>query len=172
MTSQEIAQKLSRSFSSVSGQAHLMGLRKTGDLKWGRRVRDRHRQEPGKISYSAVFTRYKTGAKTRNLEFSLTFEQYKEIAIQNCFYCGIAPIKYNVYDTGGGTAVKSARTTHESYGVATIHINGIDRKDNDKGYVVGNVVPCCRVCNRAKLDNSYQEFIEWIEKLIAFRTKA
>lgn len=39
--------------------------------------------------------------------------------------------------------------------------SGLDRKDCKKGYEVGNVVPCCAVCNSAKSNiYSYEEFKE------------
>jgi len=39
---------------------------------------------------------------------------------------------------------------------------GIDRKDNSSGYVESNVVPCCEVCNKAKLCMGYEEFIAYL----------
>jgi hypothetical protein len=45
--------------------------------------------------------------------------------------------------------------------------NGIDRIDSSKGYVPGNVVPCCTVCNIMKLDHSHAGFIAHIEHILA-----
>ena len=37
---------------------------------------------------------------------------------------------------------------------------GLDRIDNSKGYVIGNVVPCCGNCNRIKCHIlSYAEMV-------------
>jgi len=36
--------------------------------------------------------------------------------------------------------------------------------DSARGYAVGNVVPCCRRCNTAKLDSTVKEFKLWIKK--------
>jgi hypothetical protein len=44
---------------------------------------------------------------------------------------------------------------------------GIDRVDNSIGYVDGNVVPCCQMCNLAKKDYSVDEFREWIDRVHA-----
>ena len=43
--------------------------------------------------------------------------------------------------------------------------NGIDRVDNDKGYVRGNIVPCCTNCNIAKNTFLITEFEEWINRV-------
>jgi hypothetical protein len=44
---------------------------------------------------------------------------------------------------------------------------GIDRVDNSLGYVEGNVVPCCQMCNLAKKDYTVDEFREWIDRVHA-----
>jgi len=37
---------------------------------------------------------------------------------------------------------------------------GLDRKDNDKGYLIDNVVSCCCTCNRMRSDKfSYEEML-------------
>lgn len=41
--------------------------------------------------------------------------------------------------------------------------HGLDRKDNSKGYEVGNVVPCCTRCNLTKGDRfTYREFVKFV----------
>ncbi len=37
---------------------------------------------------------------------------------------------------------------------------GIDRIDSSKGYIEGNMVPCCKVCNYMKKDKSVEDFIQ------------
>jgi hypothetical protein len=44
-------------------------------------------------------------------------------------------------------------------------LNGLDRIDNNKGYTIDNVVPCCKNCNWAKNDLSINEFKKHIEKI-------
>jgi hypothetical protein len=66
------------------------------------------------------FTKLKSGAKQRGLKFDLTIDQYKNLIDNNCIYC-IGPLP------------KSGA--------------GLDRIDNNKGYTIDNVVPCCRNCN-------------------------
>lgn len=45
-------------------------------------------------------------------------------------------------------------------------INEIGNKmDSTKGYTSENCVPCCGICNRSKMDMSYQDFLAWVEKV-------
>ena len=41
----------------------------------------------------------------------------------------------------------------------------LERIDNNKGYTIGNVVPCCKICNHAKNNLTIQEFKDWIERV-------
>ena len=36
---------------------------------------------------------------------------------------------------------------------------GVDRVDNDIGYILNNCVPCCKTCNWMKTNNTLDEFI-------------
>jgi len=44
--------------------------------------------------------------------------------------------------------------------------NGIDRVNNDLNYIVDNCVPCCKYCNSAKKDKTFEEFKQWVKKLV------
>lgn len=83
----------------------------------------------------------KKRAKTYDREFALLIEDYLAIVKQNCHYCGCEPYHY--------TKKEDSVFVH----------NGIDRKDNNQGYTLDNVVPCCGECNRIKRQRSYDEFI-------------
>ena len=88
-----------------------------------------HNKEYRKTA-KAIFSIYKHAAKVRELVFELTFEDF--IAWHgktNCIYCGLF--------------------------ITTI---GIDRIDNNLGYIRSNIVPCCSICNRLKMDLSVEEF--------------
>lgn len=43
--------------------------------------------------------------------------------------------------------------------------NGIDRVDSEKGYVVGNCVPCCYEVNRAKSNMTQSDFLELVRQI-------
>lgn len=47
--------------------------------------------------------------------------------------------------------------------------NGVDRIDSNIGYITNNIVSCCKICNIAKNNLHYNDFISWINRLIKFR---
>ena len=49
-----------------------------------------------------------------------------------------------------------------------LKINGIDRVDSGKGYVINNVVPCCKYCNIAKGEMSREDFLKWVKRVYEF----
>ena len=82
------------------------------------------------------FKLYKRNANRRKLEFFLTFEQFLTFWQKPCSYCGDA--------------------------IETI---GLDRVDNKKGYFLENVCSCCRICNRIKLKETKNFFINHCKKI-------
>lgn len=115
-------------------------------------------------SFNALWNRNIQAAKRRNHQWSLTKKQFKNLIYSRCHYCNTNPsTSYNVYATKNGTY--RAGCNKEWADKATLFYNGIDRKDNNKGYIDGNVLTCCFICNRAKLTMSYNDFIKWIEKI-------
>jgi hypothetical protein len=98
-----------------------------------------------------MFSTYKATAKHKGFEFRLSKEEFKELVISPCFYCGIRP-----YRTWRHTHVLKNGTAD------VLMANGIDRVDNSKGYIQGNVVSACPKCNYAKRDMSLIEFKEWV----------
>ena len=110
------------------------------------------RRKPESV-YRYVYEQYQNGAKTRNLEFNLTKEEYIEIAKKNCHYCGSDPEVKQPY-RGNGRYV----------GVPTPY-NGIDRIDSNVGYKKENCVPCCTRCNYMKSNMNVSVFTEHILKI-------
>lgn len=96
-----------------------------------------------------LYYRYKSTAKAKNREFSLTQEQFKELVTKPCFYCNSLP----------------EREAYTSIKDDFILANGIDRVDSSKGYTIENCVPCCITCNKAKTDTDKEEFILWVKKV-------
>lgn len=99
------------------------------------------------VIYKKVYTAYKAGAKRRGIEFSLIFEQFYNLIISNCHYCGAE--SSNLMKRNG----KQGK------------YNGIDRLDSSKGYVKDNVISCCKVCNYAKHTMHYEDFKEWVRRV-------
>ncbi len=79
----------------------------------------------GRTTHRSRWTMAKASAKKRGIEFSLTVEELATAREGNCSYCGHP------------TSVLGA---------------GLDRSDSSKGYIPGNVVPCCPDCNAIRSD--------------------
>lgn len=94
------------------------------------------------------YTSYSWNATQRNYNFDLTHEEFTSIVKSNCHYCGIEPSR------------------EASYKGEDDLLNGVDRVDNDKGYSIDNVVPCCSICNQAKHAMKYDDFMSWVKRLV------
>ena len=103
---------------------------------------------------NAVLQQYQRAARVRDRAWELTDEQFDDITSQDCHYCGQPP----------GTVQRGKNPA-----LGDFTYNGIDRMNNNVGYVAGNVVPCCRVCNFAKKDLPYAEFVAWLARIAQFR---
>lgn len=102
-------------------------------------------REPIDALKRQMYLTYKSSARNRNLEMDLTEEQFHEIASGDCDYCGAPPSEFR----------SRLRAEHAPY-----MANGIDRVDSSVGYVISNVVSCCKNCNIAKNVMSRDAFIE------------
>ncbi len=102
----------------------------------------------GEAAMRQVMAGYRCKAKKHDIPFLLTSPQFKKIVSQPCFYCGA--VDSNVHKSPHGTGDFS--------------YNGIDRIDSQKGYVLSNVISCCKKCNFAKSNLSQGEFIRWIRQ--------
>lgn len=105
----------------------------------------------GESGLNYVIRAYKMNAELRGYEFNLTREQVKEITSKNCFYCNKPPERV-------GKGAKISRDGDYIY-------NGMDRVDNDKGYTLDNIVPCCYSCNVRKRGLSKEDMIKILEFL-------
>jgi len=103
----------------------------------------------GVSNMRAIIGVYKDGAKKRGYNYDLTEEQFKEITQRDCYYCGAKPNNVSKRSTRFGDYI----------------YNGLDRIDNEKGYIFNNVVSCCKFCNQAKSNFTLQEFKDWVERV-------
>lgn len=104
------------------------------------------RKEYGEASFNNIIRQYKNNAAHRGYVFTLTPDEFRHLISQNCNYCGRPP---------------SQQRNSKSYG-NIIH-NGIDRVDNNVGYIIENVVPCCVQCNISKTNHTVDEFKGWLK---------
>jgi hypothetical protein len=88
------------------------------------------------------YAAYKAGAKRRGLTFDLSCEMFSSLLKKSCRYCGISPA------------------------------NGVDRIENNEGYVLDNCAPCCCWCNRAKGVETEDEFVEQCARVTEWRNMA
>lgn len=107
-------------------------------------------------AFNSLLSSYRHNAKTRGYVFNVSCEAFKDITSQPCFYCGAEPER----------VFRNARRT------STYLYNGLDRVDNSKGYVLGNLVSCCAVCNQGKHTQTQDEFQAWIERVYEHTRKA
>lgn len=108
------------------------------------------RGEYGQSNKTRLYLSYGRSARRRNIEFSLSQDEFINITSKNCYYCGVEPM-----------TISKSKGTFGQY----VH-NGVDRLDSNVGYVLNNCVPCCWMCNRAKLDSPLDEFLAWIDRLL------
>lgn len=129
---------------------------------WEYSVRGEKKNKPrsdikyGKKSSAAnyVFHTYKRNASKRGLIFMLNKDQFVDLIVKDCCYCGCSPQQASRY----WGKDKSPKFIY----------NGVDRVDNNLGYTLDNCVACCNTCNKAKSDKSLEEFKDWICNLINF----
>ena len=92
---------------------------------------------------------YRANAKKRGLSFDLGEAEIKHIFESDCFYCGRPP---------STTVTRKGHWSEFTY-------NGIDRIDNNLGYVVGNVLPCCMECNFKRGAQPQDDFLVWVRSV-------
>lgn len=108
-----------------------------------------NRIEFGESTLNSIYASYRCRAINKKLEFSLTKEQFKSLITSECHYCGATPnlVKKSKYNNGD------------------FNYLGIDRINSSEGYTIKNCVPCCLICNRAKNNLSYNEFISYLIRI-------
>lgn len=98
-------------------------------------------------AFNKVLNRYKGSAKLRNLKFELSKDEFIEFTQLDCYYC------------------ESGHSLHEVTVGSDYKYNGIDRVNNDIGYIKTNCVTCCKSCNKLKRDVSANIIIKAYEFL-------
>lgn len=88
----------------------------------------------------AKYKGYKNNARIRNIEFKITLDEFLEFWQKPCSYCGFK-----------------------------IEFIGIDRVDNTKGYIKGNLKSCCAWCNRMKMNHSEKDFLKKCKQIVDYQ---
>jgi len=108
-----------------------------------RTKRERNFKAEAFTNKHVIWNHYVKGAKKRGIHFGLTKTQFEELIKKPCYYC-----------------------TYQKQG----EVNGVDRLDNQKGYIDHNVVPCCEPCNLMKGPQHPQEFIDKMHAIHMYHT--
>lgn len=100
-----------------------------------------------------TFYAYKRAAKKRNIVWKILFEDFVIIVKKDCYICGSQP-----------SNVMKRKDLNN--GITKFLYNGLDRVDNNKGYTMNNVRPCCIKCNQIKSNKSLKDILLHISKMI------
>lgn len=92
---------------------------------------------------SGTYLQFRNKAILRNKDFFLLEDEFNKIINNCCYICGKKNIIAN----------------------KLIHRNGIDRFDNNIGYIMGNCRSCCGTCNIIKNDFMYELLFDKILKI-------
>lgn len=95
---------------------------------------------------NSLIREYKSSAKCRNLTYSMSDDFLFSLVKNPCYYCNSEPFKSHREDQ-------------------SFLYNGLDRLDNNIGYLESNVTPCCFICNKMKGVLSEGEFMEHLNKI-------
>ena len=125
------------------------GTRSCGCLKRDSLIERHKKTNPNRDSRYVLLSRYKYYATKRGLSFELDDETFYNIVQQPCVFCGD----------------KNVTVVENRYGNYPFYFTGVDRIDSDKGYTADNVQPCCKMCNRMKMDHQEGFFLHHIEKV-------
>jgi len=113
------------------------------------------RLQPGEAAFRRALAAIKGNARRRGYAFELSDEDARGYMDSPCFYCGEVAANNSKNHSGNGD----------------YHYNGLDRVENIKGYVSGNVVSSCPTCNRAKGIMSAEQFIAHCKTVVDVWTK-
>ena len=107
--------------------------------------------EPGEVGFNSTFHDYERRGEDIKHGFYLTEEEFRYLTQQNCHYCGKEPSNIARRDSKGEYIY-----------------SGLDRIDNNRGYEIDNVFPCCITCNHAKDILTVKEFLDWIKRVYTY----
>ena len=103
-------------------------------LTYNNKINGRYFTEEFCDSNAVSYNEYKKRADNKSLLYDLTTEEYNTITKSQCYLC--------------------SRNSREKYK------NGIDRVDNNLGYIMSNVKACCASCNYIKKNMELGELFD------------
>lgn len=131
-----------------AGKVVSCGCYRAERSKQPRAPREEDRNTPEERGFQQVWDGYRKSARKRKFEFSLTQDEFRSLIKRDCEYCGESP----------ANQINSSRKIRSHSYSAKLTYSGIDRRDNDVGYITENCAPCCMGCNYMKHTMSAEEF--------------
>jgi hypothetical protein len=92
-----------------------------------------------KNSINFQYKTYQISASDKKLDFKLSMEEFEQLVLLPCYYCGI------IQEKG---------------------FNGIDRLDSSEHYIQSNCVSCCEMCNMMKGTSGPNVFVHRAEHIL------
>ena len=117
-----------------------------------RSLGEKRRLESGTAAKNELYSSYKRAALRRKYIFELTIDEFIDIIVKACIYCG---------DSCSSTSGRLERGVN-----GTFSYTGIDRYDNSLGYTLNNSVPCCKICNRIKTNMDVEYMKRHLTKML------
>jgi hypothetical protein len=150
--------------SKIVSTGHLHKMRSCGcmrhDSSLWRRAGAQNRSwqlPPGEAAFNQLYYSYANRADKRGFEFLLSKEDFRQIIVKPCIYCG--SIRQNRARGLGKTSGDFLYT-------------GIDRRENTCGYVIKNCVPCCSRCNWMKHAMQQKDFLSHVAAIVKHQALA
>lgn len=144
----------------VSGHLHKMrscGCMKHDSTYWKSvGAKNKPWQLPsGEAAFNQLYYGYAVRADKRGYEFLLSREEFRDLVVRPCVYCG-----------------SCCEATSKGLGKTSgdFMYTGVDRANNCKGYTVENSVSCCSRCNWMKHAMDSDDFLAHIGRIYAYQT--
>jgi hypothetical protein len=99
--------------------------------------------------FGTVYRAYLQGALRRKCKFTLSVQEVFNLVCKPCYYCGREGLNHTL----------------------GFDYNGIDKIDANEGYVINNVVPCCKDCNVMKRKMLIHDFLQQVERISEYGKK-
>lgn len=117
-------------------------------------------RRPERVTITNQYRQHRENATSRGFSY-LPKEDWYEIVKKPCYYCGDIDIRNAV--TAPHYKKRCYSLTEEIKKTYAVEINGIDRLNSNIGYKKENVVPCCAMCNRMKMEYNINDFLSKIK---------
>ena len=107
--------------------------------------------KPGEAAFNALYLACQKNAAARKRLFTLSKDQAATLFKGECHYCGLPP-----------SMIRNPPSPLRDPSVNEYYkYNGLDRVNNDEGYIPENTVTCCWTCNRNKHSMAVEVFLNW-----------